>query len=205
MAQARFSIASQHAGQFRDLAKALRAAGKKPGGELRKQLRTRITEAGKPVVEEVRSAVLAIPVTSHGGGSAQRSTHAALEAGRRAVKARGAPGKPRRTTTAQAIARAAARPHGLRESIARAVKLQITARGVRFIVNSSQLPESQRTLPRHLDSPKGWRHPVFANREHWVHQQGRPYFAATIKKRAVKFRQSIVQAMEDIKNKIERN
>jgi hypothetical protein len=86
----------------------------------------------------------------------------------------------------------------LRESIARATKLQITGRGVKFHVVSAQLPESQKNLPRLLDSDKGWRHPVFGNREDWVDQKGQPYFGQTIKRRAPEFRRAIEKAMGEI-------
>jgi hypothetical protein len=183
MATAGISISSQGVKEYRDLARRLREAGRR---ELRAALRKHIADAGRPVLDEVRTAARTLPVSgSRGGGTAQRRRFATanasdkrkLSAGRRKV--------------------------GLRRSIASAIKLQVTARGVRFIVNSTQLPPDQRTLPRHLDSPKGWRHPVFGNREQWVHQEGKPYFATTIKKRAPQFRRAILDAMEEIRRELE--
>lgn len=193
MADARISLSIVGAREWKQLSKNLRGAGNRG---MRTALRKRIQEAGQPVLDEVKAAARNIPVTSEGGGGTnRRRTFNSLQAGRRAAK--------RGKDIGKAAARGGRRSAGLRTSIAAATKLQITARGIRFVVASANLPESQRTLPRHLDSPKGWRHPVFGNREHWVHQQGKPYFASTISKRAPAFRQSILDAMEDVKNQIE--
>lgn len=187
------SLAATNVGAYRDLAKRLRKAGKK---DLKAKLRKQITEAGRPVLDEVKAAVRDLPVTSRGGGGKRRQQFNAFraeEAARRAGKDTGA-----------AIGRGLRKAHGLRASIASATKLQITAKGVRFVVQSAALPPSQRTLPRHLDSAKGWRHPVFGDREVWVEQKGRPYFGATIKKRAPAFRRAIVQAMNEISNELDK-
>lgn len=180
----RISLAATNVSAYRQLAKDLRKAGKT---DLRKQLRKKITDAGRPVLDDVRSAVRDLPVTSRGGGGKQRLGY-----------------NVERATTARAKTSAGRRGSGLRQTIAAATKLQVTARGVRFVVQSSKLPPDQRTLPRHLDSEKGWRHPVFGDREEWVHQRGRPYFAVTIKKRASAFRKAIVEAMEQIRRDLER-
>lgn len=180
----RLSLAAQNVDAYRELARRFRQAGR---DDLRKKLRQRITEAGKPAVEDVKTAVRELQVTSsHGGGGMQRSRFKA--------------GKARSERSRERILR---KGRGLRASIASATRLQITAKGVRIVVNSNALPEDQRSLPRHLDSPKGWRHPVFGNREHWVSQKGGPYFAETIKKKAPAFRKAIVEAMQDIKNELE--
>jgi hypothetical protein len=192
MGNVRIGLAAQNVGQYRALAKKLRDAGRK---DLRSALRKRISGAGKPVVEEVKAAVRDLHVTSHGGGGKRRQQFNALQAGRRAYK-RGA-------DVRAAAARAAKRSTSLRETVAKATRQQITAKGVRIIVDSKKLPESQQSLPRHLDSEKGWRHPVFGNRNNWVSQKGGPYFASTIKKRAPEFRQAIVDAMDEITAELE--
>jgi hypothetical protein len=172
-----------NAQSYRQLAKDLRQAGRT---DLRKALRRKISEAGKPVLADVKAAVREIPVTSRGGGTGARRRH-----------------NVERATTARAKASASRRRAGLRATIASATKLQITVKGVRFVVQSSKLPADQQSLPRHLDSEKGWRHPVFGDRDNWVHEQGRPYFAVTIKKRAPVFRKAILEGMEEIKKQIE--
>jgi hypothetical protein len=183
MGNLRISLAAQNVGQYREVAKKLREAGRK---DLRSALRKKISGAGKPVVEEVRTAVRDLRVTSHGGGAAQRRGY-----------------NVGRAKSSKAADRASRRAAGLRDTVARATRLQITAKGVRFLVDSKQLPQDQRSLPRHLDSDKGWRHPVFGNRNNWVSQKGGPYFANTIKKRAPTFRQAIVDAMDEITTQIE--
>lgn len=169
---------------YRQLAKDLRKAGRT---DLRKALRKKISEAGKPVLEDVKAAARAIPVTSRGGGTRQRRRY-----------------NVSRATTDRAKQSAERRHAGLRATIAAATKLQITAKGVRFVVQSSKLPADQQSLPRHLDSEKGWRHPVFGDKNVWVHQKGRPYFGATIKKKAPAFRRAIVEAMEEIRREIDK-
>lgn len=207
MPRVRVTLATQDVTKWRTIAKQLR--NKK---DLRKKLRDQITSAGRPILGEVQEAVLKVrtvtshghsvdrevwvsaPEGSHGGGTSRRRTVAALQAGRRARRA-----KKKRNVRA-AIERTANKTGlGLRESIARATKLQITARGVKFYVDSSKLPESQRNLPRLLDSEKGWRHPVFGNREDWVVQKGQPYFGSTIKKKAPEFRRAIEKAMDEVR------
>jgi hypothetical protein len=183
----RISLAAQNVDQWRDLAKRMRQAGTQGQG-LRRQLRQRISEAGQPVVDDVKVAVLDLHVTStgHGGGQAQRRKF-----------------KASRARTEKARDRALRKGGSLLQAMASATKLQITAKGIRIIVNSKQLPADQQSLPRHLDSAKGWRHPVFGNREVWVAQKGGPYFADTIKKKAPQFREAIVKAMDDIQQQLE--
>jgi hypothetical protein len=209
MPPVRISLAAQGVDEWRALAKKLR---KKK--EFRKNLRDQITAAGRPIVGEVQEAVLKVKTAtshksskekrvwvsasegSHGGGTSRRRTTLAVQAGRRARKSK--------KNVRAAIQRAAGKKGlGLRESIARATKLKVTARGVKFYVDSSKMPESQRNLPRLLDSEKGWRHPLFGNREDWVDQKGQPYFGATIKKKAPEFRRAIENAMNEVKRDLD--
>lgn len=188
---AEIRLSSGQAGQeFRALAKKLRQAG---ATDLRKALRQKIAAAGAPVVEDVKNAVRDLQVTSsHGGGTGQRRKH---NVGRAKASAK--------TDLNKARERAARRGAGLRETIAAGVRIQVTAKGVKIIASSSRLPDSQKSLPRHLDSDKGWRHPVFGNTENWVHQRGGPWFAATITPKAPAFRAACVEAMEEIKAQLD--
>jgi hypothetical protein len=184
MGELRISMAIEGADRYRELAKKLRGPAKK---KLRADLRTQINEAGKPVLDEVRERVRTLPINSgHGGGNAQRRSF-------NVSKAR----------TERAIKNAAKRPAGLRETIAKATKLQITAKGVRFVVASSALPADQVSLPRHLDSVKGWRHPTFAHKP-WVDQKGQPWFASTISKRAPQFRRAALNAIDQTIEELEK-
>lgn len=189
MVEVRLS-AGQSGQQFRALAKQLRKAG---ATDLRKALRQKIAASGAPVVDEVKQAVRDLQVTStHGGGTGQRRGH---NVGRAKATAKVGLEKARE--------RAARRGAGLRETIAAGVKLQITAKGIRIIASSARLPDNQKSLPRHLDSEKGWRHPVFGNREVWVRQAGGPWFAETIKPKAPAFRAAVVDAMQEIKKQLD--
>lgn len=177
-------VSAKNVAQYRQLARKLRETGRK---DLRAKLRQSISEAGKPVLDEVKERVQTLHVTSsHGGGGMQRARF-----------------KSGRARTEKARDRLLRKGRGLRAEVASATKLQITTKGVRFYVNSSQLPPDQQSLPRHLDSPKGWRHPVFGNKSNWVEQKGGPWFADTIKGRAPSFRQAIVKAMDDTANELE--
>lgn len=178
------SLAATNVEAYRDLSKRLRTAGARGKG-LRANLRKQIVEAGRPAVEDVKQAVLAIPITSHGGGTAQRRGY-----------------NVGRASTARAKKSAGRRGSGLRQTIASATRMQITAKGIRIVVNSSRLPENQRTLPRKLDSAKGWRHPTFG-KSPWVNQKGKPYFGVTIKKHAPSVRRGVLKAMDDTRREIE--
>lgn len=198
-------LSSGQAGQeFRALAKKIRKAG---ATDLRKLLRQKISAAGAPVVEDVKQAVRDLQVTSskvdgkelhraaagsHGGGAGQRRKERVSRAKASAT-----------VSLEKAQGRAQRRGAGLRETIAAGVRLQVTAKGVRIIASSDRLPEKQKSLVRRLDSDKGWRHPVFGNRDVWVAERGGPWFGATIKPKAPAFRAAILEAMEEIKTQLD--
>lgn len=176
----------QQVQQFRDLSKRLKG---KAHGELRKQLNASIKAAGQPIVQDVRNAVQGLRTTSsHGGGAKQRQRYAAS-----------------RARNERAAAAALRRSGSLRRRVAGATKLEATQRGVRFVVRSAQLPEDQRSLPRHMNSEKGWRHPTFGNTEKWVSQKATPagFFSKTISQRSHDFRREIGAQMEKVKKEIE--
>lgn len=164
--------------QFLRLARELRGPANK---ELRKQLGKALRQRATPVVQDVRAAVRAIPAKgSRGGGTAART------AARRVTKS----GKVRKNP----------RPRGLRDTIAASTAFQLRLSGsspaVRILVRQSSLPANQRYLPSRLNNPQGWRHPVFGNRDNWVHQQGHPFFDVTIGKHAQPLRRDILAAID---------
>jgi hypothetical protein len=176
----------QQVQQFRDLSKRLKEKGH---GGLRKQLNKAIKDAGAPIVEDVRNAAQGLHSSaSHGGGALRRRKYAAS-----------------RARSERAAANALRRSGGLRRSVAAATKLEATQRGVRFVVRSAQLPPDQRTLPRHMNSEKGTRHPVFGDRDNWVAQRWTPagYFSKTISQKSHTFRRYIGTQMEIVKKQIE--
>lgn len=179
MAGVKVSVTGQR--ELEELGHRLKVAGEK---ELTKELRKGLKKASVPAVRAAQAAIRALPVRGvRGGGLAAREIHQQ----RRRVKAR------------------RLRAAGLRESIARAIKAQISTSGaasVRIRTSSSELPSDQRKLPRHLDSAKGWWHPVFGNREAWAQQYGKPWFGETLKKQGPTVRKETLAAMDEVARKI---
>ncbi len=112
---------------------------------------------------------------------------AEIKAGVMAIPAHGLPakGEPLRPAVAR--------------KIATQVKLSGRAPGVRVKARKTEAVRGFRNAPKRLNSPKGWRHPVWGNRgAPWVTQIGRPhYFDEPLEHRRPEFRHAVVQAMED--------
>lgn len=157
--------------------RALKAAGR---GDLRKLMNKEIRAQTKPVVADLRRAVQSIDsrVKSDGAGAQARRLHR---------KGRG-------------------RAHGLRASIARAIQVKIRISGFRtgvsIRVDGTKLPASQRTLPKKLDSPRGWRHPVFGGPA-WVQQYGKPWWRPTIEPSIPRVRNGIHEAVDKYLDKLQ--
>lgn len=66
----------------------------------------------------------------------------------------------------------------LRTVVAAATKAQVRlgARkaGVSVAVKKTTMPRGFRNAPKRLNARKGWRHPVFGDRDVWVSQRGKP-------------------------------
>ncbi|MFI7643743.1 hypothetical protein [Nonomuraea sp. NPDC049400] len=178
--------------QLRRLAIRFKDAGPR-GKQLQKELRKGIRTGAKPALAATRTAIRTIPVVGvkKSGGHAAREEH---HFGRSRAK-----DEEKRRARAQ-------RGAGLRQTIAGAVQLKVAigsrAPRVRIFVDEKRLPEDQRTLPRHLDSKTGWRHPTFGKNP-WVKQYGKPWFETTIRKHLKEVQTSILKAMDDIADKIE--
>lgn len=69
---------------------------------------------------------------------------------------------------------------GLRHRVAMGVKLFIPRSAASVRVITSMKDPEEAALPRGLDTLKGWRHPVFGNREKWVQQPGYSWFIETM-------------------------
>lgn len=176
--------------QLGALARRLRSAGGE-GKQLRKELLKAIRSGAKPALTDTRKEVRTIPVTGvRGGGRKAREEHqfgrSKGDEGRRRTRAR--------------------KGSGLRDTVARSLRLVVKTGSktprVRIEVDASKMPEDQKTLPRHLDSAKGWRKPTFGH-DPWTTQHGRPWFSVTIERHAPAVRASILNAMDDIANKVE--
>jgi hypothetical protein len=177
------------------LAARLRALG--DGGELRKELSRTLTGAIKPAKAQVQSAVRSLPVSARrlwsGDSGFQRT---AYTYGR---------GKKSEGVDERRAVRSFQRSSSLRGAIAAATgtysRTSARSAGVGVRVDGGRLPADQRTLPRNLDDPKGWRHPLFGDRDHWVQQTGRPYFAVTMDRHRDKYQKAVRDAMDAVARK----
>ncbi|WP_132123133.1 hypothetical protein [Actinocrispum wychmicini] len=126
--------------QFRDIAVRLKEAGH---GELRRELARAMRDAAAPVVQDAQERVRSLPVVGVGGGASARAARS-----RHALRGR-------RVLSDRVKMRAHLRS-GLRDTIARAVRAQVSTSGesarVRVQVHKTVLPPRQRTLPGHLNT-----------------------------------------------------
>ncbi|WP_157251036.1 hypothetical protein [Nonomuraea typhae] len=118
---------------------------------------------------------------------------------RKAVREAARPGRDAAKIAARTIPAKGPRSRGLRRRIARGVGIQADARRVRIV---TRMPAGMEMLPRGFDTPKGWRHPVYGNRERWVQQPGHPWFRSTIAKTAPQAREEMRAAMERVAEQI---
>jgi len=118
---------------------------------MRAELSKALRVAAKPAVDDVKATVRNLPVTgSVGGGRAQRATKSG-------------------------------RHRGLRAAVAAGVRTKVEfGRAEIRIVVAPSLPADQRNLPKYLNRPGGWRHPVYGHRDRWAREAGRPYFETRI-------------------------
>lgn len=178
------------ADQMRKLARDLKKVDKKLATKLRKSIR----DAARPAVADAKTAITNLPVTGSRGGGGTARTEKHLE-------------RVKDPTSDKARIRAQRRS-GLRRTIAASIKVDIRdggkRAGVRIIVDASKLPTDQKTLPRRLNSKKGWRHPLFGNRDRWYTQRGRPWFEVSIQRHARRVRKTILAAMDELAKELDK-
>lgn len=170
---------------FKALGAKFRAAGK-DGAAIRRATTKRIQARLAVIVDEQKSMAVGMHVKgTRGGGSKRRAgavSAAAMRKGRKVRARRGG--------------------YGLRSTIASAIKSKVSYSGfklgARITVGAARLPQSQRKLPRYLNSSKGWRHPVWGNRKNWVQQFGEPYFDEPIARHRDRIRREIAQEVNDV-------
>jgi hypothetical protein len=99
--------------------------------------------------------------------------------------------------------------HGgtLRREVAKTVTVRTSfaSSGVRVAIESlgQRMPPGKQTLPHHLDSPKGWNHPVFGHRRTWRHQMGKPgWFEVPITQNARQFRDAALAAIDAVEREL---
>jgi len=90
---------------------------------------------------------------------------------RKAVREAAKPGRDAAKLAARAIPATGPRSTGLRRRIARGIGIQADARRVRIV---TRMPAGLEMLPRGFDTDKGWRKPLFGDRERWFQQPGHP-------------------------------
>jgi hypothetical protein len=180
MAGVKLSVTGQ--AELATLSTRLKAAGDKG---LTRELRKGLQRAAKPAVDAAQDAARRIPIRGvRGGGTAARAAHHRIR-----------------------YKRAARGGHGLRATVARAVRAQIRMGGNAALTIKTlarMMPASQRKLPRYLDSVRGWRHPFFGNREHWYQQRGEPWFGETLKRQGPTIRGEVLDAMARVAQQITR-
>lgn len=172
-------VRSNGGADFAALGRKLRAAGKN-GAAIRKALTKTIQAQLKTITSEQQAAARSMTVKgSRGRGSRRREQFHAVKSKR---LRRGG--------------------YGLRALTAASIKSRVSYSGrklgARIYVDASRFPQSQRTLPRHLNNPRGWRHPVWGDRRRWVTQIGAPYFDEPIRRRRETVRRAVEAAVADV-------
>lgn len=155
--------------EFRSLSRALLRAS---AGELEKKLRSNLRQAAQPVLAELRTAVMAVEVSSSRGGMGRPSYSRQLR---------------RRIASAMRISVAFA---GIRFAV------QASAVG-----DGKYSGALAKYLDGELPMYKNWRHPVFG-RDAWTVQHGSPYFFVTIRAHASDFEEACASAVNDVLNDI---
>lgn len=75
--------------------------------------------------------------------------------------------------------------------------------GVRVRARKSGMPRGFANAPKRLNSDKGWRHPVFGNRDTWVSQVGAPnWFDDPMQARVGEYQAAVRQAVQDMADRI---
>lgn len=163
-------------------------AYRQAGPRLRKEMRKAVSSDLSAFVSELKSAAAGLDIknvdsrrseigrstrSGRGTGNRQRAVYDTA----RSLRARAAKG----TLTDDLIDRRLAskvKSSGLRRKIASSIKANISTRGgdvrIRVKTNRTVLPENQRTLIAYSNSRRGWRHPLFGDRDHWYGQKAFP-------------------------------
>lgn len=171
-------VSVQGGEELRELSRKLKAQGR---GDLQKKLRRNIREAGKPVVADMRSAVMGVKVTSSKGGTARPDRSTGL-----------------RARTARAIGISQTR---------KGIRIRVSAN--KFGPYGVTLPRylDADAGPRW----KRWRSPIFwpgpigtAPAKRVKQQMGSPYFFSTIRKHRAAFRRAVFEAMEQAAKELTR-
>lgn len=84
---------------------------------------------------------------------------------------------------------------GLRGRLAAGVEPQTAGKGARIVATAQ--------LSREMDNgPRGWRHPVYGNRDVWVHQRGFSWFREPIAEEGDAIERQLTDVLEDMAENI---
>jgi len=154
--------------------------------EIKKQLRKKMVEAAKPIVEEVKTEALAIPAK---GGNAEAI-------GR---KVRGQTMGLRQALAASAKADF--------NGTGRGGVVHVRISTTKFMANSGR----PRTIPYYMEGRRykkygRWRHPVFgrrANPQDWPTQPSHPFLGVTVLRNRDSFEKTVTSVVLDIVSEID--
>jgi hypothetical protein len=95
----------------------------------------------------------------------------------------------------------------LRTSIARKIRPEVKLggrwSGARVKAFKTKNIRGFPNAPKRTNRASGWRHPVYGNRENWVHQRGKlEWFDRAFRGREGMYKQAVEQAMEDMARRI---
>lgn len=89
---------------------------------------------------------------------------------------------------------------GLRDRLASGVRVQPSGRSVRIVATAEP---GEQALPRGMDNgPRGWRHPVYGNRNVWVQQRGGSWFREPIAEEGDTVERQLTDVLEEMAQNI---
>ena len=75
--------------------------------------------------------------------------------------------------------------------------------GIEIVASGSGLDDKRKILVKRWNRKKGFRHPVYGNRENWVAQEGRQYFGKVIIEHRKDARVHVLAAMREAEKSLE--
>jgi hypothetical protein len=119
---------------------------------------------------------------------------------RKAVRLAAKPGRDAAKLAARSIKAKGPRSTGLRKRMATGIGIKATGTQVRIV---TRMPKGWMTrVPRGFEFGKGWRHPLFANRDYWFAGPKDPWFIGAIAKTAPQARVEMKTAMDRVASQI---
>jgi hypothetical protein len=98
---------------------------------------------------------------------------------------------------------------GLRSLLAGSVRVEVRLTGkqagARIRADGRRLPSGMKALPRYWEGTnrRGWRHPVFGNREVWTAQPPHPAFNAAVRPAEAAARREVDRIVREVARKLE--